>query len=296
MGKLYEGLMGLVVGDALGVPYEFMERDSFNCTDMVGYGTHNQPPGTWSDDTSLTLATLDSIGQCKGINPDDMMSKFSRWLHDCEYTPYGRVFDVGITTRFSIDRYRNGVPLALCGGRGVNENGNGALMRILPLAFVEHTGKDIEKVAGLTHAHEISQTACRLYVHLVRLILDGTPLKNAICSLAYLPPVTQKKEFKGIAYIGELTRDEIKSGGYVVDTLEAALWCLYHTDNYRDCVLTAVNLGSDTDTTAAVAGGLAGIVYGIGGEKGIPQEWIEQTPRLDYIKKLCEKVEEVKRV
>lgn len=171
------------------------------------------------------------------------------------------------------------------------DNGNGALMRILPLAFIPHTAQDILKVGKLTHAHEISQTACRLYVHLAGKLIEGTPIKEAICSLAYLPPVAHMKEFERIAYIGELNRDEIKSSGYVVDTLEAALWCLWTTSTYEDCVLTAVNLGEDTDTVAAVAGGLSGIVYGCGGKNGIPTRWINQIARKEWIQMLCDNFE-----
>lgn len=289
--KIYDGIMGLVVGDALGVPVEFKKRDSFAVTDMIGFGTYRQPPGTWSDDSSMTLATVESIGRLGRIDPADIMENFFRWLDNAEFTPWGKVFDVGGATRRAITRYANGKQLEDCGGKSRMDNGNGALMRILPLAFVEHTRKDVEKVAGLTHAHEISQTACRLYMRLAYLLLNGTPLKNAICSLAYLPPVTQKEEFKRIAYIGELNRDEIKSSGYVVDTLEAALWCLWHTNTYRDCVLLVVNLGEDTDTVAAVAGGLAGILYGCGGGSGVPDEWISQIARKDWIKRLCGKFE-----
>ena len=122
-------------------------------------------------------------------------------------------------------------------------------------------------------------------------LIEGTPIKEAICSLAYLPPVTQMKEFERIAYIGELNRDEIKSSGYVVDTLEAALWCLWATNTYKDCVLTAVNLGEDTDTVAAVAGGLSGIVYGCGGKNGIPTRWINQIARREWIQMLCDNFE-----
>lgn len=291
MSKIYDGIMGLVVGDALGVPVEFKKRDTFTVTDMIGYGTYNQPPGTWSDDSSMTLATVESIGRLGRIDPADIMGNFFRWLNNAEFTPWGKVFDVGGATQRAITRYARGKPLEYCGGKSRMDNGNGALMRILPLAFVEHSRKDVEKVAGLTHAHEISQTACRLYVRLAYLILSGKPIKEAICSLAYLPPVMYTEEFKRLAYIGELNRDEVRSSGYVVDTLEAALWCLWHTNTYRDCVLLAVNLGEDTDTVAAVAGGLAGILYGCGGESGIPDEWISQIACKDWIKELCSKFE-----
>ncbi len=289
--KVYDGIIGLVVGDALGVPFEFKRRDTFKAEKITGYGTYNQPPGTWSDDSSLTLATVASIGGTGKIDLADIMDNFLMWLDDGAYTPYGSVFDVGGSTRKAIFRYANGVEPLKCGGQTYMDNGNGALMRILPLAFIPHTTQDILNVSKLTHAHEISQTACSLYIYIAGKLIEGTPIKEAICSLAYLRPVTQMEEFKRIAYIGELNRDEIRSSGYMVDTLEAALWCLWVTNAYKDCVLTAVNLGEDTDTVAAVTGGLAGIVYGCGGKSGIPTCWINQIARKEWIQSLCDNFE-----
>lgn len=283
--KVYSGIMGLVVGDALGVPFEFCQRDTFKAEGMTGYGTHNQPPGTWSDDSSMTLATLKSLALNKGINPDDIMARFARWLERGSYTPYGEVFDIGNATYSAIQRFRGGTPLSRCGGRTAFDNGNGALMRILPLAFVPHTRYELRTVAGLTHAHEISQIACEIYVETAVNLLAGMHKHDAVFNAGgYWPDC-----FDRLFWLTSLGREEIRSTGYVVDTLEAALWCLLKTDSYRACVLTAVNLGDDTDTIAAVAGGLAGILYGVGGEKGIPEEWIEQIARHDEIKQLCER-------
>ena len=134
MNKIYNGIMGLVVGDALGVPVEFKKRDTYTVTDMTGYGTYNQPPGTWSDDSSLTLATLDSMVKLGKIDPADIMQNFFYWLNDGMFTPYGKVFDVGGGTRRAISRYANGKEPAKCGGKTRMDNGNGALMRILPVA------------------------------------------------------------------------------------------------------------------------------------------------------------------
>ena len=285
MGKVYDGIMGLVVGDALGVPFEFRKRDTFKAVDMVGYGLYNQPPGTWSDDSSLTLATLESIGRTGMIDTIDIMVNFSCWLGKGRFTPYGQVFDVGGTTRAAIERFQRGVEPLKCGGDLLTDNGNGSLMRILPLAFANSSYADVVNVSSLTHAHPISKRACLLYVIVAEQLMKGKSLS---------PILTDEMwggEFRRLSGIWEMERDEVKSSGYVVDTLEAALWCLYHTDTYRDCVLTAVNLGGDTDTIAAVAGGLAGIMYGCGGENGIPEAWINQIPRKDFIKDLCEKVE-----
>ena len=282
MNKIYNAIMGLVVGDALGVPVEFKKRDTYEITDMIGYGTYNQPPGTWSDDSSMTLATLESIARIGRVDAMDIMKNFENWLYNGEFTPYGVTFDVGGTTQAAISRFNRGCPLKDCGGKFINDNGNGSLMRILPLAFVPHSMNDINVISGLTHNPEISKRACRLYLIIADQILRGRPFRAY-----YTDKTIWGGEFSRIRDIGELKRDDIKSSGYVVDTLEAALWCLYHTDNYRDCVLTAVNLGEDTDTVAAFAGGLAGLYYGCGGENGIPLEWIEKIPRKEWITQLC---------
>ena len=111
MGKIYDGIIGLVVGDALGVPVEFRRRDTYKVSDMIGYGTYEQPPGTWSDDSSLTLATLESIARLGRIEPADIMQNFAKWYFEAEFTPYGEVFDVGSTTREAILHYQMGMPV-----------------------------------------------------------------------------------------------------------------------------------------------------------------------------------------
>lgn len=267
--QIYAGIMGLAVGDALGVPYEFRKRDTFKCEGMTGWGTHNQPPGTWSDDTSLTLATMASLIECGKVDLEHIMRNFAEWYFNGHYTAHGEAFDCGNTTADSIWRFVvNGAGVHKCGGRDIKDNGNGALMRILPLAFLANGERWVNGVSGLTHAHRISRACCWSYVSIAKAIMDDT--KTGI-ELPYF-------------------LREIKSSGYVVDTLKAAVWCLLTTDTYRDCVLTAVNLGEDTDTTAAVAGGLAGLFYGVGGEKGMPEEWIDQIARKEYIKDLCKQL------
>ena len=255
--KVYAGIMGLVVGDALGVPFEFKQRDTFKCEGMTGWGTYNQPPGTWSDDSSLTLATLESIGRVGRVDPEDIMKNFSEWYFYNEFTPYREVFDVGRTTRQAIERYRYGTPAIECGGKGEMDNGNGALMRILPLAFIpDATIIECVALASITHAKK-SAFACCIYIGFAKLLLEGITTWAAFKEFAENANLG-KDDLERLLHVAELTRDEVKSTGYVLDTLEAALWCLLSTDNYKDCVLTAVNLGGDTDTIAAVAGGLAG--------------------------------------
>lgn len=295
MYKFYNGIMGLVVGDALGVPVEFKQRDTFTVTDMTGYGTYNQPPGTWSDDGSLTLATLDSMVKLGKVDPTDIMQNFLKWLKLGNFTPYGEVFDVGGCTRRAIVRFANGTDPLKCGGKTRMDNGNGALMRILPVAMLpDSTYKqiDILNVAHLTHAHFISDFACLVYAAIVENLMNGMNKEEAVFAgiqrLQHnVENISMLTEYNRLPNIQTLKRAEIRSSGYVVDTLEAALWCFLHNDTYRDCVLTAVNLGEDTDTAAAVAGGLAGIYYGCGGGSGIPDKWISKIPRRDWIRGLC---------
>ena len=223
---LRDCIYGLAVGDALGVPYEFRPRGTFECTDMIGYGTHGQPAGTWSDDTA------------------DMRDKFVSWIARGEYTIDG-VFDYGGTTARAL---RTGK-----GGSGERDNGNGSLMRIAPLAFTDATDEEVSKVSAITHAHRTSTDACIIFVELMRDVMNDVLPSWAL-------------HLKGVP------EQEIRSGGFVRDTLKAATWCFVNTNSYEDCVLAAVNLGDDTDTTAAVAGALAGTAYGL---KAIPQEWID---------------------
>lgn len=290
MGKFYEAIMGLVVGDALGVPFEFRRRDTFKAEGMIGFGTHNQPPGTWSDDSSMTLATVESLARLKRVNPYDIMKNFCQWYNNGAFTPHGKVFDVGGTTRKAISRFCVGWNPECCGGCSDFDNGNGALMRILPMAFVPGvTYEDVFSVSGLTHAHITSKSACWHYVVMAQALLEGCD-KETIKRIFRIADLSHP--FDRLKQLDSLTRDEIRSSGYVVDTLEAALWCFLKADSYRECVLMAVNLGEDTDTVAAVAGGLAGIYYGIGGDRGIPEEWIDQIVKKDMIKDLCDRFEE----
>lgn len=248
--KFQDAVFGLAIGDALGVPYEFKARGSFECKGMTGYGTHSQPAGTWSDDTSMTIATAKSIRDNHGsIDINDIRNNFLRWERDDEFTATGELFDIGIATSNAL---RTGKPKT-----GDRDNGNGSLMRILPLAFMDCTDDEIREVSAITHGHEISMQACVIYIHVARRLMAGEEMAEIIPTLFY------EKPFDRLCRLDQLTMDDIKSGGYVVDTLEASLWSILNSNSFEEAVLTAVNLGSDTDTTGAVAGGLAGIVYGL---------------------------------
>lgn len=252
--KLYDAVIGFAIGDALGVPYEFRQRGHFNCTGMTGYGTHGQPAGTWSDDTSLLIATLASLKKHGGrVVTEDMRDNFRDWLISGKFTPRGEVFDVGGTTSRALREWKP--------GRSERDNGNGSLMRILPLAFVDCTNDDVRNVSAITHAHWISKEACVIYVHVAERLLRGDKIKDIIPTLDFIKPFDRLKS------IDKLGRGQIRSSGYVVDTLEAALWAVSHEGDwekgFKNDVLHAVNLGDDTDTVGAVTGGLAGIIYGV---------------------------------
>ncbi len=258
--KLRDAVYGLAIGDALGVPYEFENHGDFECVEMVGYGSHGQPEGTWSDDTSMTIATAKSLKDNGGkVLTYDMFDNFMQWADGEDFNANGKVFDIGNATRNALV---TGTPQ-----KGEYSNGNGSLMRILPLAFVDCTDEEIREVSAITHGHRISKEACVIYVNVARRLLAGETIQEIIPTLKY------EKPFDRLCKINQLEEDEIESSGYVVHTLEASLWVLAKYKSFKDTVLAAVNLGDDTDTTGAVAGGLAGIVYGLDGD--FAQECVE---------------------
>lgn len=311
-------LLGMAVGDAVGVPYEFRAKGEMvlmPCKDMEAYGTHNQPLGTWSDDTTMALCMVDSL--CKGWDLKDMGSLFVNWFRNGLWTPHGVVFDMGFTTQEAILKLESGkLPPNMCGGYGIRSNGNGSVMRILPMVdyFLD---KNIEidtlryrmlsDLSSLTHAHPISVMSCFILVEFGRqLRLDKTnkdpkkKIEQAIDNV--LLKINDQKlnipfNFEGsmhefdkfINLVPEKEAMKVLSGdGFAPTTVCSAVNCLYHTDNYRDAVLMAVNLGDDTDTTACVTGGLAAILYG---EEGIPVDWLNNLVRKDDIIALAEKYE-----
>jgi ADP-ribosylglycohydrolase/O-acetyl-ADP-ribose deacetylase (regulator of RNase III) len=294
--RLIGAVLGLVTGDALGVPIEFQARHSLQkVTDMRGFGTHNQPPGTWSDDSSLALATLDSL--LSGYGLADMMRKFEAWHSSGYMSAHGHCFDIGNTTEASILNFRRGISPLECGGSGENDNGNGSLMRILPASLYLHrldTKTIVERIgdiSALTHSHIRSRLCCAYYTLLLKGILEGRELEAAMDFAGaeltpHIPPseatVLQRVLSKSILHE---TEDNISSGGYVVHTLEASLWCCHRNRDFSGAVLAAVNLGSDTDTTGAVTGGIAGAIYGT---QAIPVEWLNALARFSDVRKLAE--------
>lgn len=282
-------ILGLAIGDALGVPVEFEKRNTFKITDMTGFGTYNQPVGTWSDDTSLTLVLLEHLSEKSDLS--NLMNKFKSYRNGY-LTPYGECFDIGIATSNAIDRYIAGIPIDGIGGKEEWDNGNGALMRISPLAIlmkneVDFTKKikTIEKYTKLTHTHPRSIVASILYIQLLIELLFKNNLKTSLKATKLLfensfdisHPYRKEYEehFKEIFIDNffDKKESEILSTGYVVDTLKAVIWCLGNSNSFEGTVLKAVNLGDDTDTIGGITGTLAGIIYGL---ESIPNKWLSK--------------------
>jgi len=296
-------LLGVAVGDAIGVPVEFKSRNELSndpVTGMRGYGSHRQPRGTWSDDSSLTFCLAEMI--CRKYDLQDLAHRFINWKTWNYWTPHNEVFDMGIATAAAIDRLARGIDPRQAGVTGVDSNGNGSLMRILPLLFlvkdldVNRRFLMISDVSSLTHGHVRSVLSCLIYIETAMGLLTGKEKHEAYlqaCSAVvdYLDTNAictdeERMNFSRIlsGTIGEKEEQHIHSSGYVLHTLEASLWCLLNTENYEQAVLKATNLGSDTDTTAAVTGGLAGLLYGW---QAIPEEWLSALARLKDIEDLA---------
>ena len=299
-------LWGAVTGDALGVPVEFTSRARRTAdpvTGMRGFGTHGQPPGTWSDDSSLLLCTLESLVERGGFEPEDMGQRFVRWRQQGLWTPHGTVFDVGIATSAALARIEAGVPARDAGGTGERDNGNGSLMRIAPVALTgwrepaEVVVTRASEASAITHGHSRSRAACAWCCLLLAKILKaGKGLKShdlldwaARKAWADFDRVAEgvlvagAEEFGRLRDLTKLRRqsgDEVSGSGYVVDCLIASVWAVATSGNYREAVLKAVNLGEDTDTTGCVAGALAGCLWG---RDAVPAEWIAALARREEI-------------
>jgi ADP-ribosyl-[dinitrogen reductase] hydrolase len=305
--SIHSALFGVAVGDALGVPVEFQDREllkRFPVVDMRENGSHGQRKGTWSDDSSLAFCLANSL--CNSYSLNDMAIKFLQWKNAEIWTPYGRVFDIGIATRQAIYRIAQGEKPILCGGFDEEDNGNGSLMRILPIVFYLKNEKDIDviyqtvkEVSSITHAHFRSVFACFIYiVYSLELLKGNNKFEAYNQTKIILDDFISKNDFNKNeiqlfdrilkANINDVEEDKISSSGYVLHSLEASLWCILNSNSYQETVLKAVNLGGDTDTTGAIAGGLAGLIYGY---DTIPEEWINVLARKNDITDLCDKLE-----
>lgn len=298
------GILGFILGDAVGVPYEFKKRENIINVDMIGNGSHNVSKGTWSDDSSMVIATMKSIIDNNGnINYKDIMDNFMLWEEGKEFI-VNKTFGIGRTTLNALKcyRYRNEFkeyenPIN-CGQANFNDNGNGSLMRILPIAYycyyknIEETEiyKIVKNISSITHSHNISIMGCYIYVLFVIQLLKGNNKKD---SYKYIKDYNYNmfdddtiEYYKRILNndISLLDSNEISGLGFVVNTLEAVIWSFMNSNNYKESVINAIKLGNDTDTIGALVGGLSGIYY-----KQLPSEWLNELQRKDYLLDVCNK-------
>jgi ADP-ribosylglycohydrolase len=282
-------LFGVCIGDALGVPVEFESRDFLKKNPVVKMqsgGVHEQVEGVWSDDSSLTFCLAETIAEGYSINL--LAEKFIAWKYKAYWTATGEVFDIGNATRLAISNLSKGVNPIEAGGKNDSDNGNGSLMRILPLVImlkdlsIENRFKLTKEVSSITHAHPRSIMACFYYLEFALELMKGRnkfeiyqDLKSNVLDVfnSNNDYIKETHYFNKLLKenIHDLIENSIESSGYVIHTLEASIWCLLTTNTYEEAVLKAVNLGEDTDTTGAVTGGLAGLLYGY---DSIPVEWI----------------------
>lgn len=297
--RIEGGLVGLLIGDALGVPYEFFPPqrlppiEAIEMRPPAGFPRAHAgvPPGTWSDDGAQALVLLDSLLACDGLDLRHFADGLARWLHDGFYAVDGVVFDVGIQTGTAIRNLRDGVPPERSGPARERENGNGALMRALPLVLW-HRGDDAELVQlamrqGLpTHGHLRSQLCCAMYCLWARRVLDRAeqPWQRAEAALRRL-----LAEAVDPAELDLILQPRMPGGsGYVLDTLWTARAAVETTASYADCVRRAVAFGHDTDTSACVAGGIAGLEYGV---DAIPARWCQALRGMELVAPLLARLE-----
>lgn len=296
-------LLGTAVGDALGFPVQFIPREIVRQKPVTGMAATNK----WSDDTSLSLCLADSL--CNGYNLNDIAGKFISWLYEGLWTPDNSAFDIGRTTMQAIINLKKGTPPQLAGLNREIDNGNGSLMRILPLVPYllgldeRQQTQTVSDVSALTHRHPRSILSCLFLCKFALQYLHCNNLQTAFENtqqeirqlLAEEKFQNEEQHFQRLVRLSyeqfkTLPEAEIKSTGYVIDTLEAALWCIFNNGNFKDSLLCAVNLGHDADTVGAITGALAGIVYG---HHTIPDEWLRTLPRKDDILELADKLEKV---
>lgn len=303
--KILDVLFGVAVGDALGVPVEFKLRThlrNYPLTDMTGYGTYNMPIGTFSDDSSLTFCLAEALTMPFAL--ENVANNFVKWRYEKFWTARNLVFDIGIATNKAIENIKKGIAPTLAGGNDEMSNGNGSLMRILPIIFHEPKRNCFDKyeviadVSAITHRHDLSKLACIYYCEFAYRLMKGQKLADVYTQMQTdFPKFCKEKDFGTkelpkfkrllLGNIFEMEEKDIHSTGYVIHSLEASIWCLFKTNSYAEATLLAANLGEDSDTTAAITGGLAGLIYGY---QSIPEKWLILLARNEDIKDLGERM------
>ena len=298
--RIKGGLWGVIVGDALGFPLQFKDRQRVK-EEIPSPEKVQMVSGLWSDDSSLTLATADALANY-GPSLEKIAENFVRWFYEGAYTPTGYAFDEGRTTTIAIENLRAGLDPLSSGLKGDWDNGNGSLMRILPATYwayfkitdLREKLNFIHQVSAITHAHPRSMLGCGIYSFFIWNILDGLPKKEAYEKTLkevqdfYSSDERFKKELKHYRRIlsGEilqLEEEDIKTSGYVVHTLEAALWGFMKFNSFEGILKRLVYLGDDADTVGAVAGSIAGTYYGL---KSIPHNWLEKIERREFVEEI----------
>lgn len=289
-------LLGLAVADAVGTTVEFKPRGSFPpVTDMLGGGPFNLKAGQWTDDTSMALCLATSLVEKRGFDPLDQMQRYVRWMSHGYLSSTGVCFDIGTTTSAALRRFQTtGDPFS--GSTDAQAAGNGSIMRLAPVpiffhsdwaAVIHYSGES----SRTTHASAECVDACRLFGSMIHRALESKS-KDEILFGTHLPqsetrPFTAKIQALADGQYQNKSMQQISGSGYVVNSLEAALWCFFKTESYREAVLMAVNLGDDADTTAAVCGQIAGAYYG---EDGIPAVWLQRLALYDDIAALADRL------
>ncbi len=282
--------LGLAVGDAVGTTLEFRPRDAqARVEDMVGGGPFDLPAGSWTDDTTMALALAESLAASETLDCRDLMDRFVRWWKEGEYSCTGSCFDIGNTTSAALSRYlRTDDPLA--GSTDPRSAGNGSLMRLAPVALryrVDRSQLDFcaAEQSRTTHAAEEAVDACRAFAEMLADAIAGSPRADLLAPRHFdgAPAVAR---VLGGSWRGK-ARHEISSSGYVIDTLEAAIWSVARTADFRSAVLLAANLADDADTVAAVTGQLAGALYGL---SGIPDGWLDRLAWKDRLLDLAHRL------
>ncbi len=285
-------LLGLGCGDAVGTTAEFCRRGSFTpVRDMVGGGVFELKPGEWTDDTSMALCLAASLTELGTFDARDQMERFWRWVDDGYMSSNGRCFDVGNTVYDALEKYREtGEPFS--GSTDPWSAGNGCIMRLAPVPMFYYPDRELAidmsgRSSRTTHGADECVDACCLFGGMIYKALSGAT-KDEILFSHEVEDLSCERilEIARGEYINK-SEDQVDGSGYVVRSLEAALWCFYHTNSFEEAILKATNLGNDADTTAAVCGQVAGAHYG---ESGIPQRWLERVAMADKIRDLAIKL------
>ena len=289
-------LLGLACGDALGSQVEFSPRDTFPpVVDMQGGGTFKLAPGQWTDDTSMALCIAESLLDCKAFDAKDIMERFVRWWRYGHLSSTGKCFDIGNTTRQALIHYCE-FHEPFSGSTHTHTAGNGSIMRLAP--FVLFTYPDLDETlriaadgSRLTHGAAESIECSQLLSAILLRLFEGRNKEEALTDTGFSPVLPKVQP---IAYGAWMTKPEssIRGSGYCIESLEAALWCFHRGTDFRDCVLRAVNLGDDADTTAAITGQLAGAHYGA---SGIPAEWRAKVAQQKLITEFATKLHALKK-